>query len=122
MNAPVWILMEGGANADYAVYGCRVNLSETGLSPQLPVASGPWRVAVLWVIPENAWTTAVVELKQQGDMSRRYSLVPKATITASQSPPCTNQIDVTAIAYLNAEITTGEASDAFAEFRLCLAK
>jgi len=121
-NVPVWALENGGANMDYAVYVARVNLDEKGLIP-VSVNTGMWRAAMLTVAKENAWTTAVVELKWQASpMTARYSFSTPATITSATSPPATAVIDITAIPFLTAEITTAEGSDAFAEFRLCLYK
>lgn len=120
---PTWKLVDGGGNQPFAMYHALVNLNETGLLPPVPVASSGWRVALLTAEKRNAWTTAIVEFKWQASKSGpRYSMIPAESITASKSPPCSNQTDVTAIPYLTAEITTAEGSDAWVDLWMCLAK
>jgi hypothetical protein len=122
-SSPRWALESGGANESFAVYMARINLGEVGQFPQMPVPTGNWRAAMLVVTKETAWTTAVVELKwQPAPTTPLYSFDPQLTIGSASSPPSTALVDVVTYPFLNAAITTGEGSDAFAEFRLCLFK
>lgn len=119
-DQPKFQLVDGGGAADrYAVYAARVNLNQTGYAPMLDVRS--WRAMSVSVMPDDTWSTAVIEAKWTADQTGLpSSLVPQCRLTGSSSSR--QSVDVSTVPYIRFWVTTAEGSNRYAIIRVFLTR